>query len=98
MRFDVGARRRAARSSACRGGCARSEPLPPPNARAGAGTWGWGRGAWEINGKGFDHGADGRAAATAAARSAWTFANRSNRVHPMHIHGFLFRVLRAQQR
>ena len=23
----------------------------------------------------------------------WTFVNRSNRVHPMHIHGFLFRVL-----
>ncbi len=28
----------------------------------------------------------------------WTFANNSNRVHPMHIHGFLFRVLRRQQR
>ena len=24
---------------------------------------------------------------------SWTFVNRSNRVHPMHIHGFLFRVL-----
>ena len=23
----------------------------------------------------------------------WTFVNRSNRVHPMHLHGFLFRVL-----
>ena len=23
----------------------------------------------------------------------WTFVNRSNRVHPMHIHGFLFRIL-----
>ena len=23
----------------------------------------------------------------------WTFVNRSNRVHPMHIHGFQFRVL-----
>ena len=23
----------------------------------------------------------------------WTFVNNSNRVHPMHLHGFLFRML-----
>ena len=53
---------------------------------------GFGFGAWQINGKDFDpqrldvmprHGSTER----------WTFVNRSNRVHPMHIHGYLFRVL-----
>ena len=47
---------------------------------------------WHINGKGFD---PNRIDAQPRHRSTevWTFVNRSNRVHPMHIHGFLFRVL-----
>ena len=67
------------------------ETLPPPAADR---RWdlGFGLGAWQINGRDFDparmdvrprHGSTER----------WTFVNRSNRVHPMHIHGFLFRVL-----
>jgi spore coat protein A, manganese oxidase len=53
---------------------------------------GLGFGGWQINGRDFDparfdvrprHGTTER----------WTFVNRSNRVHPMHIHGYLFRVL-----
>jgi FtsP/CotA-like multicopper oxidase with cupredoxin domain len=67
------------------------ESLPAPTA---ARTWdlGLGFGGWQINGKDFDperfdvrpqHGSTER----------WTFVNRSNRVHPMHIHGYLFRVL-----
>jgi FtsP/CotA-like multicopper oxidase with cupredoxin domain len=70
----------------------RSQELLPA---AGADrTWdlGLGFGGWQINGKDFDparfdvrpqHGSTER----------WTFVNRSNRVHPMHIHGYLFRVL-----
>ena len=67
------------------------EQLPAPNADR---RWdlGFGLGAWQINGRDFDparidvsprHGSTER----------WTFVNRSNRVHPMHLHGFLFRVL-----
>ena len=90
MRFDVG-----------RGGVREDfrvprrlrsqERLPGPNASR---RWdlGFGLGAWQINGKDFDparidvrprHGGTER----------WTFVNASNRVHPMHIHGFLFRIL-----
>jgi FtsP/CotA-like multicopper oxidase with cupredoxin domain len=67
------------------------EPLPEP-----AHTRRWelalGLRAWQINGREFDpnridvhprHGTTER----------WMFINRSIRVHPMHIHGFLFRVL-----
>jgi FtsP/CotA-like multicopper oxidase with cupredoxin domain len=67
------------------------EALPPPSADR---RWdlGLGVGGWQINGKDFDpqrmdvqprHGSTER----------WTFVNGSNRVHPMHIHGYLFRVL-----
>ena len=48
--------------------------------------------AWQINGREFDHSridVQPRHGTT----ERWTFVNRSNRVHPMHIHGFLFRVL-----
>ena len=57
----------------------------------------FGLGAWQINGRDFDpermdvrprHGSTER----------WTFVNRSNRVHPMHIHGFLFRMLERTSR
>ena len=48
--------------------------------------------AWQINGLEFDHNrVDARPRHGTTER--WTFVNRSNRVHPMHIHGFLFRVL-----
>ena len=67
------------------------ESLPPPSVDR---RWnlGFGFGAWQINGRDFDpermdvqprHGSTER----------WTFVNGSNRVHPMHIHGYLFRVL-----
>ena len=67
------------------------ESLPDSNASR---RWdlAFGLGAWQINGREFDpmridvrprHGTTER----------WTFVNHSNRVHPMHIHGFLFRVL-----
>jgi spore coat protein A len=48
--------------------------------------------AWQINGREFDH---DRIDVTPrhGTTERWTFVNRSNRVHPMHIHGFLFRVL-----
>jgi spore coat protein A len=90
MRFDVG-----------RGGGSEDfdvprrlrprEPLPPPNASR---QWdlAFGSGAWQINGKDFDeHRMDARPRHGSTER--WTFVNHSNRVHPMHIHGFLFRVL-----
>ncbi len=67
------------------------EPLPPAHASR---RWdlGFGFGAWQINGKDFDHARmDVRPRHGSTER--WTFVNRSNRVHPMHIHGFLFRVL-----
>jgi spore coat protein A, manganese oxidase len=90
MRFDVG-----------RGGGSEDfrvprrlrspEMLPPSNADR---RWelGFGTGAWQINGRDFDHDRmDARPRLGSTER--WTFVNRSNRVHPMHIHGFLFRVL-----
>jgi spore coat protein A, manganese oxidase len=90
MRFDVG-----------RGGGSEDfrvprrlrepEPLPPS---AASRTWdlGLGFGGWQINGKEFDHDRmDARPRHGTTER--WTFVNRSNRVHPMHIHGYLFRVL-----
>jgi spore coat protein A, manganese oxidase len=67
------------------------ELLPPSNADR---RWdlGFGTGAWQINGRDFDHNRmDARPRLGSTER--WTFVNRSNRVHPMHIHGFLFRVL-----
>jgi spore coat protein A len=67
------------------------EPLPAASTTR---RWdlGFGFGAWQISGKDFDHDRiDVRPAHRSTER--WTFVNRSNRVHPMHIHGFLFRVL-----
>jgi spore coat protein A, manganese oxidase len=67
------------------------EPLPASSADR---RWdlGIGFGGWQINGKDFDHDRiDARPRHGSTER--WTFVNRSNRVHPMHIHGFLFRVL-----
>jgi FtsP/CotA-like multicopper oxidase with cupredoxin domain len=53
---------------------------------------GFGFGAWQIGGRDFDPmRIDVRPGHRTTER--WTFTNRSNRVHPMHIHGFLFRVL-----
>jgi FtsP/CotA-like multicopper oxidase with cupredoxin domain len=90
MRFDVG-----------RGGGSEdfrvprrlrsAEQLPPASA---ARRWdlGFGFGAWQINGKDFDP-ARMDVRPRHGSTEAWTFVNRSNRVHPMHIHGFLFRVL-----
>ena len=67
------------------------ERLPSPRESR---RWdlGFGFGAWQINGKDFDH-ARMDARPHHGSTERWTFVNRSNRVHPMHIHGFLFRVL-----
>jgi spore coat protein A len=67
------------------------ERLPRANADR---RWelGFGVGAWQINGKDFDHDRmDARPRHGSTER--WTFVNHSKRVHPMHIHGYLFRVL-----
>ena len=67
------------------------EPLPAP---AASRRWdlAFGTGAWQISGKDFDHDRiDARPRHRTTER--WTFVNHSNRVHPMHLHGFLFRVL-----
>ncbi len=48
--------------------------------------------AWQINGREFDH-ARIDVQPRHGSTERWTFVNRSNRVHPMHIHGFLFRIL-----
>jgi FtsP/CotA-like multicopper oxidase with cupredoxin domain len=67
------------------------ERLPAPTASR---RWelGFGSGVWQISGREFD---PGRVDAAPRHRTSerWTFVNRSPRVHPMHIHGFLFRVL-----
>jgi len=72
----------------------RLRPLEPLPAASADRTWrlGFGSGAWQINGKDFD---PNRIDVSPRHRTSerWTFVNRSNRVHPMHIHGFLFRVL-----
>ena len=48
--------------------------------------------AWQINGLGFDpNRIDARP--RLGSTEIWTFVNHSNRVHPMHLHGFQFRVL-----
>jgi spore coat protein A, manganese oxidase len=67
------------------------EPLPPETTSR---RWEitLGASAWEINGMTYD---PNRVAARPrrGTTERWTFVNRSNRVHPMHLHGFLFRVL-----
>jgi spore coat protein A len=67
------------------------DPLPPPNAER---RWelALGTSAWQINGKSFDPDRID-AAPRHGTTEQWTFVNRSNRVHPMHLHGFLFRIL-----
>ncbi len=86
-----------ARTSRFRGGCADAEPIPGANARR----------RWEL-GLGTVGLADQRQGASTRTRidarprlgstEIWTFVNRSNRVHPMHIHGFLFRMLERTSR
>jgi len=67
------------------------EPLPRSNADR---RWELSLGlqAWQINGREFDHNRVD-VIPRLGSTERWTFVNRSNRVHPMHIHGFLFRVL-----
>jgi FtsP/CotA-like multicopper oxidase with cupredoxin domain len=70
-------------------------PLPRPNASRrwdltlAASTAGV---QWQINGKGFD---PDRVDVKPRLGSTeiWQFTNPSNRVHPMHLHGMLFRLL-----
>jgi FtsP/CotA-like multicopper oxidase with cupredoxin domain len=67
------------------------DPLPPPVVDR---RWdlALGTAAWQINGKSFDPTrVDVRPRRGTSER--WTFVNHSTRVHPMHLHGFLFRVL-----
>jgi len=67
------------------------DPLPAPNARR---TWNLalGTAAWQINGLGYDpNRIDARP--RLGSTEVWTFVNNSNRVHPMHLHGFLFRMI-----
>jgi spore coat protein A, manganese oxidase len=90
MRFDVtrGGGREEARVPH------RMRPLAPLPAPAASRRWdlALGTAAWQINGKGFDPDRiDVRPRRGTTER--WTFVNHSNRVHPMHLHGFLFRVL-----
>jgi spore coat protein A, manganese oxidase len=67
------------------------EPLPDAS-QDRRWQFGLGFGGWQINGRDFDHDRiDARPMHGSTER--WTFVNPSNRVHPMHIHGFLFRVL-----
>ena len=67
------------------------DPLPAPNARR---RWdlALGTAAWQINGLGYDpNRIDARP--RLGSTEVWTFVNNSNRVHPMHLHGFLFRMM-----
>jgi spore coat protein A len=68
------------------------DPLPPATTSR---RWdlALGTAAWEINGKSSDPDrTDARPRRGTTER--WTFVNHSNRVHPMHLHGFLFRILK----
>ena len=68
------------------------DPLPPATTSR---RWdlALGTAAWEINGKSFDPDrTDARPRRGTTER--WTFVNHSKRVHPMHLHGFLFRILK----
>jgi FtsP/CotA-like multicopper oxidase with cupredoxin domain len=73
---------------------ARLRRLPPPTARrrielALVSTSGV---QWQLNGKGYDPlRTDFRP--RLGSSEIWQYTNASNRVHPMHLHGFLFRVL-----
>jgi FtsP/CotA-like multicopper oxidase with cupredoxin domain len=67
------------------------DPLPKP---AASRRWdlALGAAAWEINGKSFDPERID-VAPRRGTTERWTFVDHSDRVHPMHLHGFLFRVL-----
>jgi FtsP/CotA-like multicopper oxidase with cupredoxin domain len=67
------------------------EPLPGSNADR---RWelALGSSAWEINGLVFEP-SRVDVSPRLGSTERWTFVNSSNRVHPMHIHGFLFRIL-----
>jgi FtsP/CotA-like multicopper oxidase with cupredoxin domain len=67
------------------------EPLPPATTSR---RWelALGTSGWQINGLSFDPSRID-VAPRRGTTERWTFVNRSNRVHPMHLHGFLFRVL-----
>ena len=70
-----------------------SEPLPAPNARR---PWDLALGTprGRSTGSSFDpNRIDVRP--RRGSTEVWTFVNNSNRVHPMHLHGFLFRMLSA---
>jgi FtsP/CotA-like multicopper oxidase with cupredoxin domain len=69
----------------------RPDPLPGPNASR---RWelALGTAAWQINGLTWDPDRiDVRP--RRGSTEVWTFVNHSNRVPPMHLHGFQFRVL-----
>ena len=68
------------------------DPLPRPNAER---SWVLGMAGteWQISGRGFESESDRRAGRASAAPSAGRSSIARNRVHPMHIHGFLFRVV-----
>jgi FtsP/CotA-like multicopper oxidase with cupredoxin domain len=72
----------------------RLRPLEELPAASASRSWdlGFGFGAWQISGRDFD---PARIDIRPRHRTteSWTFTNHSKRVHPMHIHGFLFRVL-----
>jgi FtsP/CotA-like multicopper oxidase with cupredoxin domain len=90
MRFDVVGGRRS-EDFAVPSRLRESERLPAANARR---RWdlALGTAAWQINGLGFDpNRIDARP--RRGSTEIWTFVNHSNRVHPMHLHGFFFRVL-----
>ena len=94
MRFDVvdggGARRRGCRA----GGCARSRSCPRRTRRA-AGTSRCSTSSgvqWQIANRGFDPSRID-VAPRLGTSELWQWHNPSNRVHPMHLHGMLFRVV-----
>ena len=82
--------------------CQRGVPGPDPAARSRAASRSRTRGA---AGSSRSAPPRGRSTGSASTRTAstrkprlgsteiWTFVNNSNRVHPMHLHGFLFRML-----
>jgi spore coat protein A len=69
------------------------EKLPPVNANRGFPLTftGIGEAQWQINGLGFDpNRVDCRP--RLETTELWTFTNNSQRIHPMHMHGYHFRV------
>ena len=85
-----------ARTSRFRAGCATPSRSRPPT-RAAAGSSGSARRPGRSTARAFDP-ARIDARPRLGSTEIWTFVNRSNRVHPMHIHGFLFRMLERTSR